>query len=174
MESTRHEQFVALFVRHEAAIHSFILTMLPSYTDSEEVLQETSLTLWRRFDQFEEGTSFRNWAFQVAKFTVFNYVRKLGRDRHRFSEKMMMMLAEHSEQKQEDLESRRRILDHCISKLPDKDRTVLAGCYTEKTTIKDYALNSGRTPNAVTKQLNRIRKSLVQCVRSTLRTQGSV
>lgn len=29
----RREQFVALFVRHEAAIHSFVLTLLPDLND---------------------------------------------------------------------------------------------------------------------------------------------
>lgn len=174
MEVSHNEQFVALFVRHEAAIRSFILTMIPSMADGEEVLQEASMTMWRKFDQFEQGTNFRNWAFQIAKYTAFNYVRKQSRDRHRFSDKMMTLLAEQAESYQEDLEARRRILDHCIAKLRDQDREVLAGCYAEDTTIKAYAAANDRTANAVTKHLNRIRSVLLQCVRQTLGAQRAV
>lgn len=167
-ESTPHEQFVAQFVRHEAAIHSFVLTLIPSSTDAEEVLQEASMTMWRRFDQYEPGTSFRNWAFQVAKYTAFNFVRKQARDRHRFSENVMSLLAEQAEREQSDREARRRVLEHCISKLGDTEQSLLAGCYREGATIKSFAIQDGRSPNAVTKQLSRVRRSLLVCVRQTI------
>src|SRR5688572_29658300 len=78
------EQFVALFVRHEAAIHSFVLTLLPDLVEAEDVVQQASLTMWRKFDQYTPGTNFRNWAFQIAKFTAMNQMTKTRRDRHRF------------------------------------------------------------------------------------------
>lgn len=170
-DPTQHEQFVALFVRHEAAIQSFVLTLVPLFADSEEVVQEASMTMWRRFDQYQPGTSFRNWAFQIAKYTAFNFVRKQVRDRHLFSEKIMTLLAEQGEREQEDRESRRSMLEHCIAKLNEKDQTVLAGCYQEGMTIKAFAEANGRTPNAVTKHLNRIRRNLLQCVQQTLRLE---
>ncbi|QDT68847.1 ECF RNA polymerase sigma-E factor [Planctomycetes bacterium MalM25] len=168
-----HEQFVALFVRHESAIHSFVLTLVPSMTDADEVLQEASMTMWRRFDQYQPGTSFRNWAFQVAKYTAFNFVRKQSRDRHRFSEKVMTLLAEQAEREQEDRESRRQILEHCIAKLQETEQSVLAGVYREGETIKSYAEGQGRSANAIGKQLARIRKSLLVCVRQTLRVEAT-
>lgn len=167
-----HEQFVTLFVRHESAVHSFIMTLVPSMADAEEVLQEASMTMWRRFDQYQSGTSFRNWAFQIAKYTAFNFVRKRARDRHRFSEAVMTQLAEQAEREQSDREARRRTLEHCIAKLGEAERAVLAGCYAEGVTIKQYALAEGRTPNAVSKQLNRVRRVLLLCVQETLRLEA--
>jgi RNA polymerase sigma-70 factor (ECF subfamily) len=52
-----HEEFVALFVRHEAAIHSFILTLLPRLDDAEDVMQQASLTMWRKFNSSQAQTS---------------------------------------------------------------------------------------------------------------------
>ncbi|MEN1677992.1 MAG: sigma-70 family RNA polymerase sigma factor [Planctomycetota bacterium] len=173
LETTRHEQFVALFVRHETAIHSFVLTLVPSMADAEEVLQEASMTMWRRFEQYQAGTSFRNWAFQIAKYTAFNFVRKRARDRHRFSDTVMTLLAEQAEREQGDRESRRRTLEHCITKLGDAERLLLAGCYAEGATIRGYAERNGRTPNAVSKQLNRVRRNLLRCVQQTLTLEAS-
>ena len=172
LELSDQERFVSLFVRHQAAIHSFILTMLPSLEESEEVLQEASMTMWKKFDQFQPDTSFRNWAFQIAKYTTFNYVRKLGRDRHLFSENMMKLIASYSEERSDDLEQQRRVLRQCITKLPEADNEVMNGCYTEHATITSYARQIGKTANAVTKQLSRIRRSLLKCVRRTLALEG--
>ena len=167
----QHEQFVALFVSNEAAIHSFVLSMIPSSADADEVLQEASMTMWRRFDQYTPGTSFRNWAFQIAKYTAYNFVRKRARDRHRFSEKVMTLLVDQAEREQDDREARRRVLDHCVAKLETTERTLLSGVYREGSSIKAFAAEQGRTANAVGKQLARIRKSLILCVRQTLRTE---
>lgn len=172
MDLSDHERFVALFVRHQAAIHSFILTMLPSIADSEEVLQESSMTMWKKFDQFQPNTNFRNWAFQIARYTTFNYVRRLGRDRHLFSEALMRQLATDVETANEELESRRQILRQCIAKLQPKDSEVLAKCYAEGATIVGYAKEIGKSANAVTKQLSRIRSGLRRCVRRTLGLEG--
>ena len=134
----RHEEFVALFVRHEAAIHSFVLTLLPDLDAAEEIVQQASMTMWRRFDQYQAGTSFRNWAFQVAKFTAMNYMTKMRRDRHIFSERLLEMLADRTNQRSDELESQRRALAFCIERLGEEDRKTLAGCYQESSTIKMY------------------------------------
>lgn len=164
----RHEEFVALFVRHEAAIHSFVLTLLPDLDAAEEVVQQASMTMWRRFDQYQEGTSFRNWAFQVAKFTTMNYLTKLRRDRHVFSERLLEMLADRTTKRNDELESQRRALAFCIERLGEDDRITLAGCYRESSTIKKFAESVGQTPNAIYKRLNRIRAALLRCVERRL------
>ena len=167
-DDTRNEKFVAHFVRHEAAIHSFILTIVPSTVDSDEILQDASMTMWRKFDQFKEGTSFRNWAFQIAKFTAMNHIRKAQRDRHLFGTKLMEMLANDVEQFSDQLESRRTALVHCKSKLKPLDLDTLNGCYSEKMNVTRYAQSVQRTPNAVYKQLNRIRRDLLRCIQNVL------
>jgi RNA polymerase sigma-70 factor (ECF subfamily) len=169
-----HEEFVALFVRHEAAIHSFILTLLPRLDDAEDVMQQASLTMWRKFDQFEPGTNFRNWAFQVAKFTAMNHITKLRRDRHRFPDGLLDLLAEEAIERNEKLEAQRRALAVCIERLSSDERDLLAGCYAEGVTIRAFAERLGRSANVVYKQLNRVRAALLKCVESRLSLEGAV
>ncbi len=167
------EQFVALFVRHEPAIHSFVLTLLPDLDDAEDVVQQASLTMWRKFEQYTPGTSFRNWAFQVAKFTALNHMTKTRRDRHRFQEGLLEMLADRAEERSEQLESQRRALAYCVERLPEDDRRILTGCYAEGATIRAFAEQIGRTSNAVYKQLNRLRANLLKCVQLRLGLEGA-
>jgi hypothetical protein len=52
-DPSRHEEFVALYVRHESAIFSFVLSMVQNTADAEDVVQRASMTMWRCFGQFE-------------------------------------------------------------------------------------------------------------------------
>jgi len=171
--SPKHEEFIGLFVRHEPAVHSFLTSLLGDVDDAEVVMQETSMVLWKKFDQFEAGSSFRNWAFQIARFEAMNFRRKKQRDRHFFSDELIRLLADDAAQHAAQLEEERRALTHCVAKLEESDRGVLAECYREGVTIKSYAERVGRTPNAVRKHLARIRGALSVCVRKTLRLEGA-
>lgn len=172
-QTDRHEQFVALFVRHEAAIHSFVLSLLPDLVEAEEVVQQASLTMWRRFDQYTPGTSFRNWAFQVAKFTAMNHLVKTRRDRHRFGTELLDMLADRNSQRSDQLERQRSALAFCLEQLPPDDQRLLAGCYAEGASIRSFAEAIGRTSNALYKQLNRLRANLLKCVELRLGVEGA-
>jgi len=169
-----HEEFVALYVEHQVAIRSFVRTLLPDPADAEDVMQTASLTMWRRFEQFQLGTSFRNWAFQVAKFVAMKHVARKIRDRLRFSEATINMLAQHVEQQDERLAGQRRALEQCVDQLGGDDQQVLATCYSSGTTLKEFAEQLGRTPNAIYKQLGRIRAALVLCVQRRLQAKGIV
>jgi len=159
---------MALFVRHEPAIHSFLTSLLADLDDAEVVMQETSMCLWKKFEQFEPGTSFCNWALQIARFEAMNFRRKRRRDRHLFSDELIRLLADEAAEQAARLEEERRVLAHCVAKLDPRDRHVLSGCYREDSTIKAYAERVGRTPNAVRKHLARLRAALSLCVQRTL------
>lgn len=166
MESNDEQRFVSHYIRHECAIRSFILTIVPSAIDVDEIHQEASVKMWQRFEQFTEGTSFRNWAFQVAKYTALNHIRRVQRDRHVFTNELVGLLAADVETHSNELVARRTALEHCVSKLVEGDRHVLSNCYSANQSIKDFADREKRTSNAVYKQLDRIRRDLLRCVRS--------
>ena len=51
------EEFVRLLMAHERQIFTYILTLLPHVADAEDVLQETSIVLWRKFPEYQAGTT---------------------------------------------------------------------------------------------------------------------
>lgn len=159
------ERFISHYVSHQRAIHSFIMTIVPSAVDADEILQEASITMFRKFDQFKEGTSFRNWAFQVAKFTAFNHLRQVKRDRLVFEPALVELIAKDVSRFDGELNARKLALKHCRAKLPKKDSEVLTSCYSGRQTINQYSKSVGRTPNAIYKQLDRIRRDLLKCIR---------
>lgn len=172
--STRHEEFVALYVRHEPAVFSFVLGMVGRSADAEDVVQRASMTMWRCFDRFKPGTNFRNWAFQVAKNEALNYLTRARRDRHVFSEKMIELLASDNTEEADKLEARRRALDSCVEKLSRDDHEIVTGCYAEGATVQSYAKLKGGTANRFYKKLNRIRGKLHRCIEAQLGIERSM
>ena len=49
----RTAEFVGLLLQHQRRIHGYIATMLTNWADADEVLQETSIVLWQKFDEFQ-------------------------------------------------------------------------------------------------------------------------
>ena len=168
-----YEQFVQAFARHEPGLRAFVRSLLPDIDHTDEVMQETSLVLWRKYAEFDPTTNFLNWACTVARFEVLKFRRRLVRDRHVFQIELLTQLAEDSLAEAEQLESQRRALHQCIEKLPTRQRTLVRAAYAHGTTIKDVASQMGQSATSLYKALNRIRRQLLQCIDSSPGQEGS-
>lgn len=168
-----HEQFTALMARHHSGLMGFILSLVHNWTDAEDLLQQTSVVLWRRFGEFRpatgpDGAGFMAWACQVARYHVLNFRRRQTRDRHVFSDETLEALAGEGADDAGALDSERRALDACLAKLDAGSRDLLRRCYEPGALVTRIAEELGRTANSIYKGLNRIREGLLRCIRRTL------
>jgi RNA polymerase sigma-70 factor (ECF subfamily) len=160
-----YEKFTGLLARHHAPLMSFILSLLPHWADAEDILQQASVVMWRKFAEFRPGTSFLAWGCQIARYLVLNHVRKNTRDPHVFSDELVEVLAKEALEDVDRLQAQRAALGQCLQKLDARSRKLIARCYEAGASIKDAAAQLGATPNSVYKTLNRLRETLVECVR---------
>ena len=88
------ELFISLFEADRNRLYSYIYAYVMDHTAADDIFQETSMTLWREFEKFEEGTSFSKWANGIA----FNRVRVYRRKNKKFSlglsEEVMLSISE--------------------------------------------------------------------------------
>ena len=82
-----------MVTRYQQRVYLFILSLLPNPADAEEVLQETNLVLWRKFEEFEPGTNFKAWAFQTAYYKIQSFLSRQERDRARFGDEFLEKVA---------------------------------------------------------------------------------
>src|SRR6516165_3336353 len=80
----RVEEFVRLLGQNQRWLLIYVTSLVPVWSDTEEVIQETNLVLWREFDRFESGTNFTAWAFRVALNQVLAWRKRRRRDRLEF------------------------------------------------------------------------------------------
>ena len=65
------EDFLRLYTGYERNIRAFVTSLLPNWEGVDEVMQDTSLVMWRKFDQFDPdrpGSKFIYWAFMIARY----------------------------------------------------------------------------------------------------------
>jgi RNA polymerase sigma-70 factor (ECF subfamily) len=168
------QQFMRLFLSHERRLRGLILTMVPNWTDAEDVLQETSAVMWRKFDQFTPGTDFAAWALAIARFQALDFIKRRKVRRAKFSDQLLDQIADEVAARHRELDARHDALEHCLGKLNDRDRTLIRLRYTESATPQQVAQQTGRTIHAVYKALNRLHEALLQCVRSAMIRENTV
>lgn len=168
----RCELFVALFARHQPALFAYVLSLVANWADAEDVVQQASVVLWRKFDEFEPGTDFAAWGCRIARFKALNLLRSRGRDRLVFSDELLELIAEEGLEDLDRLEAERRALGQCLERLESEDRRLVQRCHAVGANVRHIAEELGRTPNALYKWLNRLRAALLTCIESRLAAEG--
>jgi RNA polymerase sigma-70 factor (ECF subfamily) len=68
--------FTSLVERHRRELRVHCYRMLGSYTDAEDVVQETFLRAWRRLDTFDGSSLFRAWLYKIATNACLDQIRR--------------------------------------------------------------------------------------------------
>src|SRR6185295_5366658 len=121
--------FVAHFIKVQSSLYAYLRTQISSRSDTEDVFQNVALVLWEKFGEFEPGTDFLAWAFQIARFKVLQYYREDARRRVVFSEEFLEVVATTSHSLVAKVSVMRQALADCMQKLRPADRDVIERCY---------------------------------------------
>lgn len=162
------DDFIQQLGQHRNQLFGYIFCMVRNLPDAEDVFQQTSLTLWDKFDEFTPGTSFIAWAKAVARNKTLSFLRSQRRERARFSDEVIEQLAERDLWSPETLENRLSALARCRQKLSTMDQALLAKCYGAASSIRDAAHQVGRPVESVYSSLSRIRRALFECIQRSL------
>ncbi len=166
------EDFVRLLMANERRIFAYVLALLPNLADAEDVLQETSIVLWRKFPEYQPGSDFASWAFCIAHNMVRNKLAKQHRCRVRFDEDLLAAVASDAEQMRDELDIGRSVLGDCVDELSVGDRELLDLRYATGATIKSVAAAVGRSVEGMYKTMRRIHDALHDCVHRRLESEG--
>ena len=161
-DDPRYELFVRLLVQHEPHLRAFLHTLLPSWTDVDEAMQETSLTAWRKFSQFEPGTNFLAWSAAIARFEALKQRRLRNRARLMFSDEVIDLIANEAAAETDVLARERAALDRCLAQLGAAARELLEMAYQPGVKLHEVATQSGKGVEAFYKTLQRLRARLLE------------
>lgn len=167
-----YRRFLRLFTANESAIRAFVRRLVPSRSDADDILQDTSIVLWEKFSEFREDGDFLKWAFGVAKFEVLAWRRDKARDRLVLDESVVEQLATEAPRDEDLLSRQREALEACLARVKPKDRSLLVKAYQSGSRVKEVARKSGRSETGFYQWLHRMRGSLLECVRRNLKSEG--
>lgn len=161
-----------LMTQHQRRIFGYIYTLVPDRHDAEDILQETSLVICEKFDQFSEGTDFVAWACQIAYWEVRRARQKYARSKVVFDQDTVDAIAQTAAEMAPEISQRREALGTCLGKLHPRDRELVLTRYEPGSGVEEAARRSGRSVEAAYKALGRIRKLLFDCVTNRLAPEG--
>ena len=169
-ESIRHDCFVRLLTCHSRRIFGFILSQSPRWTDAEDIFQETSVALWKKFDAYQEGLSFFAWACGVARLEVLNHRRKHRQTKDCFllSDEALQVLAQDALAAADDMRWHEEALARCLEVLKARDRLLIERRYFRAESPKQIAEDTAQPVYAVYRALGRVHERLMRCVRRRL------
>lgn len=164
-DATQEAEFVGQIASHQAALHAYIISLMPGLDGVSDVLQETNIVLWEKRFTFQPGTNFRAWACAIARFKVKAHRRKLWQPRPpMLDEALADLLAAECVAESEEFDERLRALEKCLCRLQDKERKLIEHRYFSKANLEDFATQCGRPVDSLRVSLFRIRAALKNCI----------
>jgi RNA polymerase sigma-70 factor (ECF subfamily) len=172
---TESDLFLRLFLQNERRVFAYIRTLLPIRSDVDDVFQEVSLMMWKKFDEQQPPADFAAWGCRIAYFKILEFCKQHRRRRVLFSEDFVTRLSETAVEQASalQLDERREALGKCLEKLSPGDRDLLAQRYAEGATTASAASQVGRSVDGLYKALARIRRALFNCVTEQLLAEGA-
>src|SRR5688500_7532429 len=163
-QSASQQQFLSLFLRSEREIFRYVAALIPNVADAEDIVQQTAVALWEKFNAYDPAQPFTPWACRFALNKARQWIERRQRWQALLEGGLAEELAQRREELRPELECQLKHLEGCLGKLPEDQRSLVEGYYYHRSGIEKVAGSSGRTVEATYKALQRIRIALQICI----------
>jgi len=158
------QRFLSLFLRSEREVFRYVAALVPNVADAEDIVQQTALVLWDKFDAYDPAQPFTPWACRFALNKARQWIERRQRWQTLLSDGLAEELARRREELLPEMERRLVHLEGCLGKLSEEQRVLVEGYYYRRRDIGALAGESKRSVEATYKMLQRVRHSLRRCV----------
>jgi RNA polymerase sigma-70 factor (ECF subfamily) len=172
VEGEAAELLVRLLTGHQEDLFRYIFALLPHEEDARDVLQETSVALYRKFAEYDPTQPFLPWAFRFAYLEVLKQRERNQRGTLLLSRELIERLAAQRERMEPVLQARLVALEACLEQLPRQDQELIQRRYQGKARADELMQESGDSRRTLFRKLDRIRRVLFECI--SRRTAGAL
>ncbi len=154
---------------------AYARSLLGNYAAADDVLQEALLVVFKKFDQFREGTSMLAWCRSIVRIEVLRAKQRQQRERT-IAERLLDDAIDaafdefQTSRRHDDAESWRDALRGCLDRVPQRGQSVLRARFADESSYQQIGERLGMTIEAVRKTLFRLKKQVRSCVETSLRS----
>jgi RNA polymerase sigma-70 factor (ECF subfamily) len=167
-------QFLRLFSSSKPELFRYIVALVPNLADAEEILQQSAVALWSKFEQYDSQQPFTPWACRFA----INVVKQWAASRQRWKSVAIDGIAEELAGRrsalQPQFEERLLHLGDCLGKLPVEQREIVEAYYWKRSAVDVIAANTQKSVEAIYKLLQRSRALLRECIEQAAQSGDSL
>lgn len=170
----QHQAFIRHFLQHQDDLRAFVASAIRDWARADDIVQDVSVVLWERYEQYDPQYAFGAWARGIAANLVKREYRRVKRGPQRLSEAAIDALCAAFDEAAEERGSgeRQAALRACLGELGDKPRHLLSLRYEEDLPHQDIAARVSTSVEAVSKMISRTRAALQRCVLKRLKLEG--
>lgn len=165
LKAGNEQAFRCLYEQERDRLRNFLLKMVGSRDEAENLVQETFAEVYRQIEDFRGEAKVSTWLFSIARNLAYGKLRK--KDRHNYQEHQTIefLQAEQDDTRTATLEAvetaeRKRIVHDALQELPEHYRRVVQLRDLEEQSTAETAEQLGLTEGNVRVRLHRARKKL--------------
>jgi len=167
-QEDKKSSFLALYVKHQKALYNFILCLCPNYVQADDILQETAIVMWDKFDDLKDPESFLAWAVQIARFKIINHRRKKTAGLW-LSEEVLDRINSETQKCVLNPSRQTEALQECLLKLSINERKLIALRYEQGQSFVEIARKINRSVNGLYNTSAKIHLKLRLCISHVLK-----
>jgi RNA polymerase sigma-70 factor (family 1) len=150
LKSGDRRAFEKIYQAYSPRIYLNILKMVKSVEDAREILQDVFIKIWEKRDLIDPEQSFKSYLFQISRFTVYNFIRKINLDKKlkAYLSRENSELYTHIEEAIAYRESDQFVLD-AIEELPPQRKQIYKLCKIEGKSYAEVGRQLGISPSTI-------------------------
>ena len=164
------EAFGHIVARYQTLLCSLAYCMTGSFSQSQDLAQETFIIAWKQLAELREPGKLRSWLCAILRNRIYKTWRSEGREPAHAAESLEAVqelpAGEQPPSEQAMSKEEEAILWRSLEKIPDVYREPLVLFYREHQSIETVAANLDLSEDAVKQRLSRGRKLLHEQVLS--------
>ena len=158
------EAFAELVRMHQARLRAMAALTVVDRHDVLDIVQESFFDAWRGLSGFEQDRDFGPWLRTICRNRVLKHLRdRLPRRRRELAlvDEALLEVPPDDEGAGED---HLAILRRCLAAIDPAHRRLLEQRYHDGTAVAELAAGLGKSPNALSMMLIRLKAALQRCV----------
>ena len=154
----------ALFARHRASVHRWLLRFVGNETVAEDLLSDVFFDVWQQAGRFEGRAAVTTWLLSIARFKALSARRR--RTHAELDETIEATVADSADNPEIALQkkSRSELVRAALMKLSPDHREIIDLVYYHEKSVEDCALILGIPAATVKTRLFYARKKLADQV----------
>ncbi|MFN3150246.1 sigma-70 family RNA polymerase sigma factor [Bremerella sp.] len=166
-------QFTRLWTEAQPVVSQYVESLVSDIWAARDIVQNTSVALLLKFEQYDPARPFLPWALGVAKFEILGNRRDHARSRIICDADLLEQYTAAWVEISPQVADEALALRHCVGKLPSKQKELLRLRYVENLNSEAMAQQLGRTATSIRTTLHRVRQLLRRCIEGQLPERGT-
>lgn len=161
--------FAELVKRYKDLVFSLALKMTKNKEEAEEVSQDTFIKAFKNLSKFKGNAKFSTWLYKIAYHACLDRFKKNVNLYKTDSIDAHVIKIQSVDDTLQGIERKERaaIMDDCLMRLPEEERTILWFFYYKELSLKEIIEITNFSEANIKVKLHRARKHLLTIVKNT-------